>query len=235
MRRAATQQPAPPPELGFYGKLPSRGDFVSRALPRRFIDPWDRWLQRVMEEADPHLWPHAEDFERPIAGCRFALMAGVCGPEALTGLLVPSFDRVGRHFPLTVAVALPTVPALAALPAALGAWFSALDGLVAACMTEQMDFDDFQEELADFDTPALPPGQPAHGPGEGIAANVPAGQPVAAGFAPLLDSLLLDGRASPYSLWWSHPTEHDAGRVLLAQGLPAPARVAEILTWQSPP
>ena len=46
-------------------------------------------------------------------------MPGVCGPEGLTGLLVPSFDRVGRRFPLTVAVALPTVTALAGLPAAL--------------------------------------------------------------------------------------------------------------------
>ncbi|MCA8907052.1 MAG: type VI secretion system-associated protein TagF [Rhodospirillaceae bacterium] len=235
MRRAANQQPAPPPELGFYGKLPSRGDFVSRALTRRFIDPWDRWLQQVMEEADPLLWPNADSIDRAVAGCRFALMPGVCGPEGLTGLLVPSFDRVGRRFPLTVAVALPTVTALAGLPAALTAWFGALDSLVAACMSEQMDFEDFQEELADFDTPAMPANPPHRGPGEGIAANVPAGQPVAAGFAPLLDSLLLDDRASPYSLWWSHPTDHDAGRVLLAQGLPAPARVAEILTWQSPP
>jgi len=30
--------------LGFYGKLASRGDFVSRALPQSFIGPWDSWL-----------------------------------------------------------------------------------------------------------------------------------------------------------------------------------------------
>ena len=29
--------------LGFYGKLASRGDFVSRALPQSFIGPWDSW------------------------------------------------------------------------------------------------------------------------------------------------------------------------------------------------
>lgn len=234
MRRTATP-PAEPPALGFFGKLPSRGDFVSRALSRRFIDPWDRWLQRVMEAVDPHLWPSADGLDRLIPGCRFAFTAGVCGPDALAGLLVPSFDRVGRRFPLTVAVTLPGASALAGLPSALDAWFSALDSLVGACMTEEMDFDSFQEELADFDTPVLPPGPPPHGPGEGIAVNVPAGQPVTIAFAPLLDSLLLDDRANPYSLWWLHPTEHDAGRVLLAQGLPAPARVAEILTWQCPP
>ena len=30
--------------LGFYGKLASRGDFVSRALPQSFVGPWDSWL-----------------------------------------------------------------------------------------------------------------------------------------------------------------------------------------------
>ena len=29
---------------GFYGKLASRGDFVSRGLPQSFIAPWDSWL-----------------------------------------------------------------------------------------------------------------------------------------------------------------------------------------------
>lgn len=29
---------------GLYGKLASRGDFVSRGLPQSFIAPWDSWL-----------------------------------------------------------------------------------------------------------------------------------------------------------------------------------------------
>ena len=32
--------------LGFYGKLASRGDFVSRALPQSFIGPWDAGWRR---------------------------------------------------------------------------------------------------------------------------------------------------------------------------------------------
>ena len=31
--------------IGFFGKLPSHGDFLSRRLPRSFVDPWDSWLQ----------------------------------------------------------------------------------------------------------------------------------------------------------------------------------------------
>ena len=31
---------------GFYGKLPSEGDFVTRRLPWEFTSAWDAWLQQ---------------------------------------------------------------------------------------------------------------------------------------------------------------------------------------------
>ncbi len=34
---------------------------------------------------------------------RFALSPGICGPDAVLGLWMPSIDSVGRHFPLTFA------------------------------------------------------------------------------------------------------------------------------------
>ncbi len=42
---------------------------------------------------------------------RFTLDAGVAGPQAALGVLMPSVDRVGRQFPLTLAALLPGVPA----------------------------------------------------------------------------------------------------------------------------
>jgi type VI secretion system protein ImpM len=35
---------------------------------------------------------------------RFALPSGLCGPELVVGLWLPSVDRVGRYFPLTFAL-----------------------------------------------------------------------------------------------------------------------------------
>jgi type VI secretion system protein ImpM len=32
-------------ELGFYGKLPTYGDFIQKRLPQDFINPWHEWLQ----------------------------------------------------------------------------------------------------------------------------------------------------------------------------------------------
>lgn len=96
--------------VGFYGKLPARGDFVRWGLPRDFTDPWDRWLADVMAstraELGEDVWLPAY-LEAPI--WRFALPAGMCGARAVLGLTMPSVDKAGRYFPLTFA-ALPASP-----------------------------------------------------------------------------------------------------------------------------
>jgi type VI secretion system protein ImpM len=91
--------------LGFCGKLPARGDFVAIGLPRHFVERWHDWMQRMLAASRDAL---AEDWlaawnEAPI--WRFALSPGICGPDAMLGLWMPSVDRVGRHFPLTLAAA----------------------------------------------------------------------------------------------------------------------------------
>jgi len=38
-------------ELGFYGKLPSHGDFVRRRVTSEFLDTWDAWLARCIDSS----------------------------------------------------------------------------------------------------------------------------------------------------------------------------------------
>jgi type VI secretion system protein ImpM len=95
---------------GFDGKLPSRGDFIGRGLPKSFLTPWQAWIdasltasRRLLGETWLPAW-----MEAPI--WRFALPANACGPDAVLGLTLPSVDRAGRHYPLTVAVVFEGVP-----------------------------------------------------------------------------------------------------------------------------
>lgn len=87
---------------GAYGKIPALGDFVRIGLPPGFAGPWDRWLQEGMVAARRR---SGEDFA-PRYNCapvwRFALSQGIAGPSAASGVLIPSVDRVGRAFPLTL-------------------------------------------------------------------------------------------------------------------------------------
>jgi type VI secretion system protein ImpM len=92
---------------GLFGKLPAHGDFVRRALPGRFIDPWDAWLSAGMLAAVEVLgdgWLAGWETARPF---RFHLESGACGPDAVAGVVLPSEDMVGRRFPLTLAAILP--------------------------------------------------------------------------------------------------------------------------------
>ncbi|MGC8474740.1 MAG: type VI secretion system-associated protein TagF [Acetobacteraceae bacterium] len=92
---------------GFYGKLPSRGDFVTLQLPAAFTRPWDAWLADRLGGSQSSLgagWVAAW-LEAPV--WRFALAPGLAGPEAVLGVMLPSVDRAGRYFPMSFAALFP--------------------------------------------------------------------------------------------------------------------------------
>jgi type VI secretion system ImpM family protein len=84
---------------GFFGKLPARGDFVSAGLPRDFVSRWDAWISSTLAAAVAA----AGDDWLQTPPRRFHLAPGVCCPDAVMGVLLPSSDKVGRRFPLTLA------------------------------------------------------------------------------------------------------------------------------------
>ena len=81
---------------GLYGKLPARGDFLSRRLDAQFVEAWDEWLQRVMRESREVLGEHWLECFLSMPDWRFALPAGMVSSAGWVGLLVPSVDRVGQ-------------------------------------------------------------------------------------------------------------------------------------------
>jgi type VI secretion system protein ImpM len=88
---------------GFSGKIPARGDFVHAGLPRDFTDPWHDWQSQVIAGSRTLMgeaWLDAF-LEAPV--WRFILPPGLSGPRAAIGLIMPSVDKVGRYFPLTLA------------------------------------------------------------------------------------------------------------------------------------
>ena len=137
--------PVTPP--GFYGKMLSHGDFVNRRLPRHFVDAWDRWLQSAIArgiELLPDEWLDCY-LRAPI--WRFALGAGVCGDIAWLGVLMPSVDKVGRHFPLTIAMAVPPSASFNETLALSDRWFGRVESLALSTLSSEFDFARFEREL----------------------------------------------------------------------------------------
>ncbi|MGI3170842.1 type VI secretion system-associated protein TagF [Pseudooceanicola sp. C21-150M6] len=89
--------------FGIFGKISGMGDFLKRGLTPEFCSHWDSWLQDRLPAAQDRLgarW-RALYFSAPI--WRFHLPAGLIGPAPVMGVIMPSVDRVGREFPLTLA------------------------------------------------------------------------------------------------------------------------------------
>lgn len=91
---------------GAFGKMPGLGDFFRIAVPADFVAVWDAWLQTMLTAGRAALGPGWEAAYMSAPLWRFVLPQGVAGGQAMAGVLMPSVDRVGRQFPLTLAVAL---------------------------------------------------------------------------------------------------------------------------------
>ena len=140
-------------DVGLFGKLPARGDFVQLGLPGGFVRPWDAWLQRVMAASQDRMgadWLPAF-LESPI-WC-FALPPGLCGAGAVLGLLMPSVDRVGRYFPLTLAAVFPPGARLPA-PIVADPWLAAAEAAGRTALEEAAAPDEVMRHLPPLDTGA---------------------------------------------------------------------------------
>jgi type VI secretion system protein ImpM len=88
--------------------MPALGDFASRRLPVQWVEAWDSWLQHELVRSRAALGD--DDWlslylVAPVR--RFWLAPGLLAPPAWLGVLMPSVDSVGRHFPFTLATSLP--------------------------------------------------------------------------------------------------------------------------------
>ncbi len=132
--------------VGFYGKLPARGDFVRAGLPRDFTDRWDDWLQSVIASSRALMgesWLPAF-LEAPV--WRFSLPPGQCGERAALGLMLPSVDKAGRYFPLTFVALLATgVPGANSGPAS--AWLDQCEAAGRAALEHDTPPQDIADAL----------------------------------------------------------------------------------------
>lgn len=144
-----------PGVAGWYGKIASLGDFASRRLPPVFIARWDAWLQQVIQASRALL---GEAWLEAYLGCpvwRFALFPGVCGEARWAGVLMPSVDKVGRYFPLTIACELEAFATTEREFDALADWLDRFEALALSTLDTARNVQHFDQSLAAMRTPAI--------------------------------------------------------------------------------
>ena len=212
-----------PSHPGFFGKLVSRGDFVRRRLPDDFITGWDDWLQRSIEASRLELgeeWLNAY-LSAPL--WRFALGTGVCDDVPLLGVMMPSVDRVGRHFPLTIAaVADPYRTDLKTL-SGVGGWFDAIEDIALSALNEEFSLDDLDAALHALSLPqaeetALP-----------IYSDLADGENIALAHSKIATTLMRIAPAQ-HSLWWTDGSAQVKPCMLAYRELPPATTFAAMMT-----
>jgi type VI secretion system protein ImpM len=234
------QVPVAPVVPGWHGKLPTLGDFASRRLDSDFLEPWDEWLAAsllALRQARPERWL-ADYLASP--SWRFLLcpgaLPGPAGRQGWAGVLMPSVDRVGRYFPLTLVRPLGQAPASSQQMAGLWHWLARLDELAGDALHDDWTLARLEEELARMAAPDLSEPSAA-----AAVAEVPPSTPGrlqpqllpgAAGDAALaigLQAQALWRKHAQGRSYWYASTDLLGRQLLLAQGLPTPTEAVALL------
>lgn len=217
---------APP---GWHGKLPSLGDFASRRLDADFVEAWDGWLAAgllALRAARPEGWL---DAYLGSPSWRFLLMPGVlpgaAGTQAWCGVLMPSVDRVGRYFPLTLVQPLGPGPASTQEAAALWPWLGRLDELARDALYEDWTAERLEDELARMALPIVSAPLPEPAAPAQAGAVIEAPPEVARDPALHLgaEAQRAWSRQARGRAWWHARPDEQAPRLLQSLGLPVAA------------
>lgn len=218
---------------GFCGKLPIRADFITRRVPLAYVERWHDWIAEALAAIRDAFGEGWLDIYLYGPIWRFAVPAGLAGPHAVVGTLMPSVDSVGRYFPLTIALPLASTAALATMVIDGRVWFDAAETCSLAALEGEIDIDVLSERLAALAAPALT----ARSNGGAPSAVPPPGLAFVIGAEEGAEENLLAQHAGPQlaagnSLWWTRGAERMPPAVAIAHALPAPASFAAMLSGE---
>lgn len=205
--------------FGAFGKMPALGDFFRFDIDPGFVSAWDAWLQAGLPQVRADLGPRWTGCYTTAPIWRFTLTAGLAGPKGAQGVVMPSIDRVGRQFPLVLAMALPAGRSAILAHLSAARTFEALELVALDALGDGMTRDRLVERVRAV-RPAPIPRTPHCALAPGIIAlrlsdGTDPGHAAAALTAP-------GGFRSPSV--WSAVLDGDT-RLMLAEGLPGPRRL----------
>lgn len=220
-----------PQNSGFYGKIPSHGDFIDRNLGLDFINSWDSWLHQCLSNSRERLGEDWLELYLTSPIWRFMLSPGALDHQAWAGILSPSVDSVGRFFPLTIAMPLLADTGLSLFCQQNETWFKTLEACTLAALHEGLTAEQLSQQLEDGPAPQLNTqlvqSEQEHR-GQHLAVSAPS---LAEAMACQLDGQIVEHYAS-HSLWFSIYTRNPAQNLLLAHGLPNSDQYTAMLDGQ---
>ncbi len=224
------------------------GDFISRRLPASFIHVWDLWLQNGIAASRTQLGDRWLDLYLTGPIWRFALMPGIFSGTSDTwaGVLMPSVDKVGRYFPLTIAMRVEPRPGAVFAVFSADSWYASLERIALTTLNIAALPDDLDRNLLSNPFPVPVPANQGsdtkelaawwqEGKGNPKTFLLPAGHSLPDFFnTTAKDHFASTG--SGKSFWWAVSPEAGPTRLRCFAGLPADSYFGTMLeenfTWQ---
>lgn len=200
--------------FGAFGKMPTIGDFFNVNPPAGFIPIWDNWLQNGILSTSQALADRWDENYMNAPIWRFALSSGLAGQQKVLGVLMPSVDRVGRRFPLTLMAPLETEGTAVLDHFMADSLFADLETLALDALSDTMTRDILVARLGNIHPPQFRSYAPVRSKNGSLAIT----QANADGILPELASGLLSTRYQQASIW---SADVDGGpRLMTFEGLP---------------
>ncbi len=222
---------------GYFGKVPLTGDFIRNGLAETFLRPWDAWLQTAIDRSRTDLGQDWLKYYLTSPVWRFAISGDICGPHPAVGVMMPSVDKVGRYFPLSLAAVVPAHVRPAIVAATEGDWYWKAECAILASLEEAFEISVLDAAVRDIGlpdgclTPGVGVGQADNGARYGpdsLRIDLGGGDDLQLAYPDMLDRTLA-WTLNPYSLWWTMGSEEVDPVFLACRGLPTADRFAAFL------
>lgn len=145
------------PAIGWYGKLPSAGDFLKRRFPETLWQQWTQWFQVGLMN-----WQHDEE-QRPQGERQFGsapvwnfVVPPMLGSQLVQmGCLLPARDNVGRQYPVCALITFSSQNWSQARLAMAGEWYQQLGRSLLHAVRNRYSAEQLDQMLLSM--PPLPP------------------------------------------------------------------------------
>ena len=223
---------------GLYGKLPAYGDFLTRNLVSDFVEPWDDWLQCYVSATREQIGEGWLEIYLTSPIWRFVLSTGVIDDQNWAGVIMPSVDRVGRYFPLSIVRSFS--PQFSPVNFILGQqhWYEEIESLCLLALEDNMNVDGLVEASDQVELKQDDAYRATTQMGEGgafiIGLAVDQENALASSLAYVLNASLANGLSS-FGIWQTQGSELVAPSMFCSQGLPPIGGIASMMDgqWQS--
>ncbi len=222
-------------QTGLYGKLPAYGDFIFRNLNSSFINPWDEWLQHFISGSQEQIGEDWLNIYLTSPIWRFVLSAGVIDNHIWAGLMMPSVDRVGRYFPISVVKSFDVGVCPVNLMAHQQAWFDEIESYCLSALDGSIDADQLVDHVIQSNIQTSEQYLPSYNLGEmgpmvfGISAD---NNPGFSQAMPYVLNAALSSSLASFSIWQTAGSDRISPMIFTTQGLPPIGGVASMLDGQ---